>query len=397
MPITSSATAALTAFRLSPTARLNLGTLLVVLLICAACSQPTSTAAQTETTPAANDPSLLLAQAQQGDAPALAISGNRLVAVWLGVDERGIHQDARRLIDGRAETTVTLPLPPRRPYAQALIPGLPGQTHLLWLDTDETAQNRLYSALLAADLSVIRGPVAVSEGLALEFSTVTDNAGGLWSAWSGGMIAEPTVYVRRSDEEGRPLLQTTTISMGQHPALLRAPDGAIWLFWLNNGELNRQRLGLPNEASQSLTGTISLVPGDQLVNVRAALDTTSAYFFWNVTRANGVSETWWTAGARNASAWRQPQRLTDETGNLLHWVAPAADAPDFATAAAASDAGLGIVTFSEGRVTGYKLVVPEVRLLGMPALVTAPADNFALAWATPALPNAELRLLWVPR
>jgi hypothetical protein len=131
--------------------------------------------------------------------------------------------------------------------------------------------------------------------------------------------------------------------------------------------------------------------------VRAALDETSAYFFWNVTRANGVSETWWTAGALNAASWLQPERLTSETGDALGWTAPVAAPLDFAAAAAANDTGLGILTFSRGRVTGYKLVVSGLRLIGMPALVIDPDDNFALAWAAPATPSADLRLLTVPR
>lgn len=363
-------------------------------MVCAACSPAT---AQTEATPTLNDPSLLLAQAQQADAPALVLNGSNLIAAWVGGDERGIHQDARRFVDGTLRDAVTLPLPPTRPYAQVLVAGLPGQTHLLWLDADEAGLTRLYTALLATDLSVIRGPVAISDGLALEFSTVTDGAGGLWSAWSGGMVAEPLIYVRRSDDEGRPLLQTMTIGSGEHPALLRGADGVVWSFWLGNGELRRQRVDTPNATAQSLTGTISLTPGDQLVNVRAALDATSGYFFWNVTRANGMNETWWTSGALNANAWRQPERLTSETGNALRWAAPVSTLLDFAAAAAASDAGLGVVTFREGRVAGYKLVVPGVRLIGMPTLITDAQDNYALAWAAPATPSADLSLLTVPR
>lgn len=393
MPTTPSATPVLRAFRRSLLARRVRFLLTLLVFACAACSpsQPTTT----QTTTATPDASLLIAQAQQADAPALALNRNQLLAVWVGGDERGIHQDAR-LLSG--DTTVTLPLPPTRPFGQALVAGVAGQTHLLWLDADanDRSQNKLYAAVLGTDLSVLRGPVAVSEGAAFEFSSVTDGAGGLWTAWSGGAPGEPRIYVRRSDDGGRPLLQTTTIDAGEYPALVRATDGGVWLFWLSGGELRRQQLDQPNAPAQALTGTISLAQGDQLANVRAALDSTSAYFFWNVTRANGVSETWWTAGALDTNNWRQPQRLTSETGRLLRWTAPVSNLPEM-TAAAASDAGLGMVTFGSGSVTGYKLIVPGVQLLGMPTLVVSNAANYALAWAAPGIPFADLRQLTVPR
>jgi hypothetical protein len=337
----------------------------------------------------------LIAQAQQANAPALVLNRNQVLAVWVGGDERGIHQDARLVT---SDTTVTLPLPPTRPFGQVLVAGVAGQTHLLWLDADENdrSQNKLYAAMLGGDFSVLRGPVPVSEGAAFEFSTITDGAGGLWTAWSGGSIGEPTIYLRRSDDGGRPLLQTATIGTGEHPALVRAEDGGVWLFWLSGGQLRRLRLDQPNAPAHALTGTISLAQGDQLANVQAALDSTSAYFFWNVTRANGVSETWWTAGAFDAGNWRQPQRLTSETGHPLRWTAPLSQLPDL-TAAAASDAGLGIVTFSGGSVTGYKVMVPGVQLLGMPAIIVSASANDALAWAAPGIPFADLRLLTVPR
>lgn len=393
MPTTPSATPVLKAFRRLPLARRVRFTFALLLFVCAACSPTQPTTAQTTT--ATPDPSLLIAQAQQADAPALLLNRDQLLAVWVGGDERGIHQDAR-LLNG--DTSVTLPLPPTRPFGQALVAGVAGQTHLLWLDADENdrSRNKLYAAMLGTDLSVLRGPVAVSEGAAFEFSSVTDGAGGLWTAWSGGSIAEPTIYVRRSDDGGRPLLQTATIGTGEYPALVRAADGGVWLFWLSGGELRRQRLDLLNAQGQALTGTISLAQGDQLVNVRSALDSTSAYFFWNVTRANGVSETWWTAGALDANNWRQPQRLTSETGHLLRWTAPLSQVPDL-TAAAASDGGLGIVTFSSGSVTGYKVIVSGVQLVGMPALVVSDRTNYALVWAAPGIPYADLRLLTVPR
>ena len=384
-----------------------LALLVVIAYLCAACTQqPTSAQTDATTTPAPTpDPSTLLAQAQQADAPALVFSGENVIAAWVGADERGVHQDARLITPNEMSAAITLPLPPTHPYAQRLIPGANRRSHLFWLDANATGQTTLYSALLAPDLSVERGPVAVSEGLATAYSAVPDGAGGTWAAWSGGMIAEMAIYARQSDNEGRPLATITIAPRGEQPALVRTAEGEVWLFWLANGGLMRQRLASQNEADQAskaamLTGTISLAAGDQLVNTRAApdgADGTSAYFFWNVSRASGANETWWTWGRLDAPSWRQPTRLTDEAGAALRWTEPAAEPVELAAAAVESDAGLGFILLRGGDVAGHKLVVPGTRLIGMPSLATDQNADFALGWAAPGETSADLRMLRVRR
>src|SRR5690606_1173485 len=150
------------------------------------------------------------------------------------------------------------------------------------------------------------------------------------------------------DDAGRPLQASLITSNGSHPALVRTNSGEVWLFWLANGELMRQRLDAPG-AAQALTGTIGLAAGDLLVNVQAALDETTAYFFWNVTRADGQAETWWTAGALDAESWRQPTALRDEAGTPLRWVAPLEEQAEFATAAVESTGGLGLISLRDGQ------------------------------------------------
>jgi hypothetical protein len=224
---------------------------------------------------------------------------------------------------------------------------------------------------------------------------VQDGTGGFWAAWSGGLLAEPSIRARRSDDAGRPLEASLITSNGSHPALVRTNSSEVWLFWLANGQLMRQRLDLPG-AAQALTGTIGLAAGDLLVNVRAALDETTAYFFWNVTRADGQAETWWTAGALDAESWRQPSELRDEAGIPLRWVAPLAEQAEFATAAVESAVGVGLISFRDGQMTGMKLVAPGVRMIGMPSLI-AQSGDLALAWAAPGETAADFKLAFVPR
>lgn len=340
-------------------------------------------------------PVITLGQAQQAGAPALATSAGGLVAVWVGADERGVHQDARRVTPGGLSEVVTLPLPPTHPYDQQVYPGA-GYTHLLWLDAGEANRTQLFAALLSPELAVERGPVVISDGLALDYSAVPDGAGGLWAAWSGGLLAEMTLFVRRIDDAGRPLVDTVTIAAdAEHPALARTNAGEVWLFWLANGQLMRQRLDPPGDAL-ALTGAVSLAPGDRLINVSAGLDQASAYFFWNITRASGANETWFTAGSLAARAWRQPQRLHIDIGAgaafPLRWTVPLSEQGETLTALAESDAGLSLLQFYGGGVVGYNTLVPGTRLIGLPALV-ADATALYLAWSAPGENTADLQLL----
>ncbi len=369
-------------------------------LLLAACTAVPSTAVA--------DPSngaITLVQAQQADAPAIAPSLGGLVAVWVGSDARGVHQDARRLSDDQLGDVVTLPLPPRHPYDQRLIAGAGGRLQLLWLDADPAGQTNLYAALIAPDLQVERGPISVSEGLALRYSAVTDGAGGLWVAWDGGAIGERNVTLRYIDADGRPLQTALIAENADNPALLRDAAGVVWCFWLADGQLMLQRVDSSGEAAataaadqpespRALTGAINLAPGDRLIDTGAALDTSSAYYYWNVTRANGSAETWITAGALTAAAWKQPERLRVEAESaVLSWFAPLVGQQEMLTAAVQGADGVNLLSLHAGVVKDSKLLLPGVKLIGLPALIEDEAGALYLSWSAPGDSMADLQVL----
>jgi hypothetical protein len=327
-----------------------------------------------------------------------------------------VHQDARRWLDGRWSDAVTLPLPPTHPYNQQLLSGSGGGAHLLWLDQGDDGKTRLFSAFFVPDLTVQRGPVSVSDGLALAYSAVPDGQGGLWVAWSGSLLAEMSVSVRRVDDAGRPLLEAVRIAEdAADPALLRAADGSVWLFWVAGGQLMRQRIDAASNSAEAMTSAISLAPGDRLIDVRAALDSTTAYYFWNVTRNAGVTETWFTAGSLAAPNWPQPQRLrvtVDEQTQVesglkiggmaaaalggqtaLRWAAPAVGQHENVIVAVESDAGLGLLLLRGGQAVGYTTVVPGVRLIGTPGLALSGDGQLDLSWSQPGDTSARLQVI----
>lgn len=339
---------------------------------------------------------ITVAEAQQGRAPALYAFEDRLTAVWVGADAAGVHHDARQVREGELTPVTVLPLPPTHPYDQRLYPaGNDGAFYLLWLDRagDVTA---LYSAWIAPDLTIQR-TAPVSDGLALRYSAIPDGVGGLWVAWSGGLPSELTLYTRHIDAEGRPLDQFRVATNAEYPALIRTNDGGIYLFWVQAGQVMRAELvdGVPLVVD-SITSAISLAPGDRLYDFSAALDTTHAYIFWNVTRASGEIETWFTAGGLAAPFWNAPTRLMgagDDGTVALRWTAPAVGQLDTLAVAAESAAGLGIAELRGGDVINYDLVVPDVYLIGTPALLIRTDGSRVLAWSVPEDPRADLNLL----
>ena len=158
----------------------------------------------------------------------------------------------------------------------------------------------------------------------------------------------------------------------------------------------RQRLDPARTNPQALTSAISLAPGDRLIDVRAALDATNAYFFWNMTRASGLNETWWTSGTLTDAAWRQPARLTAGVGVALRWMVPLSGQPQTLIAAVESDSGLGIISLRAGELVGYTTVRASERLIGLPALVVDASGNLDLAWSAVDT-TANLQLITIAK
>ena len=147
---------------------------------------------------------------------------------------------------------------------------------------------------------------------------------------------------------------------------------------------------------RALTSAISLAPGDRLINTGAALDLTNAYYYWNVTRASGVSETWITAGSLSADLWQSPQRLrVDAESAVLSWFAPLSGQRETLTAAAQGADGLSLLSLRAGLVKDDKALLPDVKLIGLPALVADEAGAVYLAWSAPGESIADLKLIQI--
>jgi hypothetical protein len=350
-----------------------------------------------------------IAQAEQSAAPALWLSETMLHAVWIGADERGVHQNARTLGQVNSDV-ITLPLPPVHPHSQTLLPAAAGNAHLLWLDADESGETRLYSALVNTSMAILRGPTVISTAATYRYIALPQPNGGLTVIWSGGHAAEPALYAQTVDFESRPNNPRRLISDADYPMLLRGEDGTYRLLWLAP---RTQRIFeatlLANGALLPPTAILTQVRignGDWLMNMGAQQDATHTYIFWNILRADGAHETWYARGADSGGAWSQPAPLLiDLTSNapyesgyngggaqaaqagatpIIH-TSTLAEASERLVIAAQINGGLHLVYFESGDIRGQQRVVADAPILAPPLLMADANRDFILAWAQPNL------------
>lgn len=359
-----------------------------------------------------------LGETEQVHAPALWVQPDGgLTAAWIGADERGVHQDARAVSSAVIGDVITLPLPPVHPYAQTLLPARDGRLHLLWQDANPQGELRLYAALLSPDLTVERGPTAISDRLTLRYKAVPQAGGQILALWSGGLPAEPALYLQIIDERGLPRAPVLLAHDADWPTLAQANNGALYLFWrqTSNGRLLGGHLrGNQLTADENVGQALMLERGDRLHQLQAALDTTHLYLFWNLTRAAGETQTWMVTRPLDGSTWSAPEKTgvgeaqenNLQTGlntgavqrvlggeNWLTWAAPMPGQFDVLPVGGRIGDDLGIVYFQAGSAAGYQRITSPGRLIGPPLLLPDRDRYLYLAWSQPLeTGKAALRL-----
>ena len=390
--------------------------LVLLIAVLAACT----TTAPTPTPPtSAWGTVFTLGQAEQTDAPAIWPFADRVMATWIGADETGIHQDSRRLSKSGLSERVVLPLPPKNPYAQRMYPAGDNNSQLLWLDANPDGDVRLYAAIVSPTLTVERGPTMITDQTTRRYAAILNGDGSLWAISSGGLLIEPRLYANFIDPQGRPHLDEKDLiaTDADWPTIAQANDGTTTVFWIrpsDNRVMRSTFLKGQLQNPQAITETVALNPGDRLVSFDAGLDATHLYLFWNVSRANGQAETWFTSATFDAATWPAPQSLSfDATkGNFetgfnsgtasparagSHWLSWAAVLPgqfDSVPVATVNAGKLGIVYLHDGVVAGYQDIVPVSAFIGLPSLLTDRDRFLYLAWSEPnfASGKADLKL-----
>ncbi|MCL4247822.1 MAG: hypothetical protein KJ065_06715 [Anaerolineae bacterium] len=361
---------------------------------------------------------MTIAQAEQSEPPALALVDDYIVTAWIGADTRGVHHDARIISENGLADPVTLPLPPRQPHAQQLIPGSNGTAHLLWLDADENGVIQLYSALIAVhSLMVIRGSTPVSQQTVLRFTALAEPGGSVLIAWAGGNPAEPGISLQRIDNEGRPTEQLGYLQAANYPTLLRA-NGEVYVYWLGEQDdgIYRTRIAADTlRDTERLTSSPGRAAGDRLIDMRAGTDRSYVYLFWNLARASGACETWFTTAAATAPFLLQPAPLklsidnarTVETGfnsgtvygtqigeMPICMAAPLSETGDTLAVGVQNGPDTVMVYFRDGQSVGQQVLATDTGVLLRPPVLLSDQDrNLYLAWSEPTASGvADLKL-----
>lgn len=253
---------------------------------------------------------LIIADAAQTPLPANAPCGDGLAFFWIGDDSRGVHQDARLLVNGSLQPSLTLPLPPTHPYDQTALAAPDGNCLLFWLDADQTGSNRLFVALLDRALTLVRGPTALSDSPTYTYAaTLID--GIPWAAWSAGSAAEPDLDATSLDAAARPRPAQRIARAADHPAWVQASPMPI-LSWLSETDGSVWQATYDDTAQWSaparLTSGVYRAPGDQIEAVRAL----QGYFEWSIRRADGRRDSWG-AGEGDGGLWGAPTALELQT------------------------------------------------------------------------------------
>ncbi len=392
-----------------------------LLLLTAACSPPAS---PISTRTSIWGSIITVGQSEQLDAPAIWPEADRVRVAWIGADKTGVHQDIRTLNAAGLSERVVLPLPPVHPYGQQFAAASTENLHLLWLDDNQSGETRLYDAEITSGLVIDRGPSLVTEQSAHRFIVVPNGKGEVWVISSGGLLAEPGLFIRYVDAAGRPRLSDDyrLTSDADWPAFDQRSDGTIDVYWIaySDGQVFRAALtdGVLDNP-QPITSTVNLNSGDRLESFSAGLDHTHAYLFWNITRADGQTETWMASGLLDSTDWAAPVRLqidTTLTGSFetgfnsgsaqaaqpgttsFAWAKPLNTQVDTLAVAGVVGKQLVLLYYKNGTLVGYQDIARISGLFSAPNLLTDRDRHLYLAWTEPtARGYADLNLTMTRR
>lgn len=348
---------------------------------------------------------LTIAQTEQANAPAFTLGDYFIPFAWVGSDERGVHHDVRVLSGVGLSPAAALPLSPIRPSKFKVLPISEDDTLLLYMDANPEGETRLYSAVFAPDTSLKFGPTLISTLRTSPHYTVTKTQdGGVWVVWSGGLLAEPSLYRQALDSLGRPRPPEQIAYDGDHPVFVSNADGTLSLFWLGSTHVYRGDW-IDSEVIAITQAAPSFIAAadERLVNFSVGQDHESIYLFWNTVRGDGIPQTWFTS---ESGGWLSPQQLrlneqretdfltgynggsayTTTSGDTpVSWVVPLQETSDSLPLAAQVGSQLAIVYLRGGEIVGYQPVFElENNLIGLPAFVSDRERHLYLAWSQPA-------------
>ncbi|MGB1287361.1 MAG: hypothetical protein ACPG7F_12560 [Aggregatilineales bacterium] len=343
-----------------------------------------------------------ITSAELTDAPALAIQNGQAMLAWRGRDAAGIrHYAATSSIN-----PTILSLEAFTSFGYTLITAAPGHFHLLWIDTAENESIlRLQSAYINENAVAELGINPLSTGQTYHYDAIPDTAGGLHIAWTADLPDEPTLYTSRIDAAGRIGVPSRILDNVTMPALSLASDGALYVTWHREDTIWQGILRKTEIIdARPILDMPLLNDGDRLNAFHSALDSTHQYLFWQIIRADGSPETWWSQRPLNTPDWQPITRLTiftdgtipvenpgynmgtvfkpDSNPQPVTWASPLiGQHSPLAVAVSTPQQNIGILLLQSGQIIGYQTVLENTLLLRPPVIMTDPDKHLYLAWS----------------
>ena len=354
-----------------------------------------------------------LAQAEQSDASAILPVNNDLVTAWVELrDDEEVVQVMRNYDFEQSTESFTQSIVSIYSHTQRIFPASSNFLHLLWLDAqhdDISAGQRLWSVPISSELVVERGQILLSDVQVYRYTALSSVDNGVTIIFSGGIVAEPALYIQQIDRAGRPNLLPERIQFnGDYPALIQTNDGLIHLFWMRATDDAIFYANLHDgvlENIQNIGDFSELNRGDRIHNFSIGVDGSHFYLFWNVTRVDSSHETWYSSVSIGQNSISTPQQLgvtiipdvPFETGfnggagiiaslgdNWTNWAVPLDQQFNTLPLVAQINDTLSIIYFQNGDVVGYQEVVTLAHnLIGLPQFKTDINRHLYLSWSEP--------------
>ena len=363
------------------------------------------------------------------------MTGNGWVLVWA---EDSTLQLAIVHADGSlspAQTVVT----GRAPWNPTLLPTPGGAWHLLWQDTDQLGEVRLYSALLQPDGTLSRGPLLVAPDPVSAYTAAVATNGTAAVVWADAN-PRPQLFGRPIDATGRPAAVPQPIAFNATLPALVAQDGGGWeLAWLQRPTsphapdtlfdvmLLASSAALPwdtTSSPQTIGHVVLSGPTAYVARLSFGLDATAGYLLATLRdAASGQASTRLLAFDRASLAplpGQAPLTLapdvadgplldtgfrtttlaldlsqTEASGTVVGW-AVTADSQNALLPVALDDAGrLAFAYYQRGDPVGLERTDLEAEQMGWPVLVADRAGDLSLVWVAPPEAPSDPGQIWM--
>ena len=192
----------------------------------------------------------------------------------------------------------------------ALYSGSADTLHMTWLDQADAAHptdTRLFSAYLASDLTLLRGPTLISTATTLDYAALPLPSGALLTLWTSRTSSDPnsaaTLTMQIIDPVGRPRPARTIAKNAAHPALASDRSGHLDIAWLEPLSSHLwaiqflQITGEPDETSTlpipTSIGLIQVEADHALETFTLATDSAAVYALWGESDVRNADGSVW--------------------------------------------------------------------------------------------------------